>query len=59
MQTFMQAFAPGVASLAHGALAKKFPEGIAPDHPLAVFARRVQVLVKEAREDIAKATKPH
>ncbi len=40
-------------------LGKKFPEGITTDHPLAMFARHVQNLVAEAREDIKKAAQPH
>lgn len=40
-------------------LAKKFPQGITPDHPLAMFARRMQILTREAREDVAKARNPH
>ena len=34
------------------AIAQKFPKGITPDHPF-------QALVQEARDDIAKAAKPH
>jgi hypothetical protein len=41
------------------AIAQKFPQGIAPDHPLAVFARSMQKLIAETREDISKAAKPH
>lgn len=41
------------------AIAQKFPEGIAADHPLPDFARSMQKLIAETREDIEKAAKPH
>jgi hypothetical protein len=40
-------------------IAQKFPQGIAPDHPLAVFARSMQKLIAETRQDIEKAARPH
>ena len=39
-------------------LVQKFPEGITADHPLPLFARSMQKLFAEARDDIAKAAKP-
>jgi hypothetical protein len=54
LHSFMQSIAADLTDIA-----KKFPEGITTSHPAAIFARRIQGLVAEAREDIAKATKPH
>ena len=54
LHTFMQSIADDLTDIA-----KKFPQGISADHPTAVFARRIQHLVAEARDDIAKAMKPH
>lgn len=54
LHTFMQSISADLTSLA-----EKFPQGITESHPVAMFARRIQRLVEETREDIAKAAKPH
>lgn len=41
------------------ALAKEFPNGIGPYHPVATTAIRFHSLIEETRQDIAKAAKPH